>query len=331
MNVLIVKSSSLGDIIHTLPALTDAQRHYPTIRFDWVVEEPFREIPRWHPATERVIPIALRRWRRQLYRLKTYREWSAFARTIRSQPYAAIIDAQGLIKSSFFITRLARGPKHGLDRDSCREPLAYYAYDQCHAVSRQQHAVERIRQLFAYSLGYQKPAETGDYAIREYFNKLPTSSVTPYLVFLHATSRVQKLWPISHWHQLIDLVAPTGLQIKLPWGTLLEQQRAQQIAHQNARAEVLPQCSLHQLGHCLLQAQAVVSVDTGLSHLAAALGVPNITLYGPTDPTLVGGYGERQQIYWAEQSRQLAAITPEQVFDRLAPWLNGAVTLTEGE
>lgn len=322
MRILIVKSSSLGDIIHTLPALTDAQRHCPTIRFDWVVEEPFMEIPRWHPATERVIPIALRRWRRQLHCLKTYREWSQFTRALQSQRYDAIIDAQGLIKSSFFITRLARGPKHGLDRASLREPLADYCYDHCYAVSRQQHAVERIRQLFAYSLGYQKPVERGDYAIRDYFNKLPSSPVTPYLVFLHATSRAQKLWPTSHWRQLIALVAPTGLQIKLPWGNNLEQQRAQQIAHQHAGVEVLPKCSLNQLGHCLRQAQAVVSVDTGLSHLTAALGVPNITLYGPTDPTLVGGYGERQQIYWAEKSRHLAEITPEQVFERLFPMLN---------
>lgn len=317
MRILVVKSSSLGDIIHTLPAITDAQQQIPSLRCHWVVEEPFCEIPTWHPTTDRVIPIALRRWRRELHRRQTYREWSQFSQLLRSSTFDAIIDAQGLIKSSFCITRLANGPKHGYDQASIREFLASWFYDHRYTVPRNQHAIERIRQLFAFSLGYTQPISTGNYGISHFFQVTQAKPLTPYLLFITISSRPQKLWPNEYWRQLIALMSKSGFLIKFPWGTEEERQRVRQLADQSPHTEVLPKCSLYQLGCLIKQAKAVVSLDTGLAHLTAALEVPNIALYGPTDPQLAGVYGKKQQIFWAEKSRKMSEIQPQQVFERL--------------
>ena len=152
MKVLLVKTSSLGDVVHTLPALTDAQRAIPGIRFDWVVEEGFAEIPTWHPAVDQVIPVAIRRWRKSPWQTLRSGEWRRFKARLRETRYDLVIDAQGLLKSAW-LTRYVKAPVAGLDRDSAREPLAARFYDRCYAVPREQHALERVRQLFAQALG----------------------------------------------------------------------------------------------------------------------------------------------------------------------------------
>lgn len=296
MHVLIVKTSSMGDVLHTLPALTDAMQAIPDIRFDWVVEENFAQIPSWHPGVDRVIPVAIRRWRKSWFSPSTCKERQRFKQQLRQRRYDYIIDAQGLIKSAALITRLAQGMKCGLDYKSAREPLASFFYQHRFFVAKQQHAVERVRELFSQSLSYAKPAGRGDYAIAQRF-LAPTSSVDEnYIVLLHSTTRDDKHWPEKHWHQLIKQIADMGLSIKLPWGTHLEQQRAQRLADGLPYVEVLPKLSLEQIAQVLVGAKAVVSVDTGLSHMAAALDRPNITLYGPTDPGLIGGYGKNQVV-----------------------------------
>lgn len=295
MRVLIVKTSSMGDILHTLPALTDAMHAIPGIRFDWVVEEGFAQIPSWHPAVEQVIPVAIRRWRKNWFGSVARQERCDFKKHLRRQQYDRVVDAQGLIKSAALVTRVARGEKHGLDCKSAREPFASWFYNQRHAVARSQHAVERIRQLFALSLGYDVPAGKGDYAIAGHFSSLTSkSAVEPYLVFLHATTRAEKHWPESHWRELIGLMAARGLTIKLPWGSEPEYKRALRLSEDFPFVEVLPRLTLSDVAQVLAGAKAVVSVDTGLSHLAAALDRPNIVLYGPTDPKLIGSYGKNQ-------------------------------------
>lgn len=322
MKVLIVKTSSMGDVLHTLPALTDAMREIPAIRFDWVVEENFAQIPGWHPAVDRVLPVAIRRWRKHWFGSQQREERVAFKRALQAREYDVVIDAQGLIKSAALVTRLAKGVKHGQDSRSAREPFASWWYDKRHEIDKRQHAVERTRELFAKSLGYEKPQTQGDYAIASHFLAHPPADAERYLVFLHATTRDNKHWPEAHWRELIALIEPTGLRIKLPWGTEHEHQRAQRLATGFNHVEVLPKLTLEQVAQTLAGAKAVVSVDTGLSHLTAALDRPNITLYGPTDPGLIGGYGLNQQALRAPEGNEMAAITPDSVNAALQPLLN---------
>nr|WP_113867984.1 lipopolysaccharide heptosyltransferase RfaC [Brenneria salicis]NMN90081.1 heptosyltransferase-1 [Brenneria salicis ATCC 15712 = DSM 30166]RBP60500.1 heptosyltransferase-1 [Brenneria salicis ATCC 15712 = DSM 30166]RLM30091.1 lipopolysaccharide heptosyltransferase 1 [Brenneria salicis ATCC 15712 = DSM 30166] len=317
MRVLIVKTSSMGDVLHTLPALTDAMLTIPGIQFDWVVEEGFAQIPGWHPAVSRVIPVAIRRWRKSWFSPSTRRERAHFKQQLREYSYDAVIDAQGLIKSAALIKRLARGKKHGLDYKSAREPLASWFYNYRHNVSRQLHAVERVRELFAASLHYKKPTERGDYAIAARFLSQLPADANQYLVFLHATTRNEKHWPESHWRELISLLQPSGLKIKLPWGAAHEHQRALRLAEGFSHVEVLPRLTLQQVADVLAGAKAVVSVDTGLSHLTAALDRPNLTLYGPTDPGLIGGYG-LNQVAELSENQQMATITTGEVRRKLA-------------
>ncbi|MCX9067087.1 lipopolysaccharide heptosyltransferase RfaC [Citrobacter portucalensis] len=294
MRVLIVKTSSMGDVLHTLPALTDAQQAIPGIQFDWVVEEGFAQIPSWHSAVDRVIPVAIRRWRKAWFSAPIKAERKAFRDAVRLQQYDAIIDAQGLVKSAALVTRLARGIKHGMDWSTAREPLASLFYNRKHHIAKQQHAVERTRELFTKSLGYAKPQLQGDYAIAQHFMNEHKADAGQYAVFLHATTRDDKHWPEANWRELIGLLNNTGIRIKLPWGAPHEEARAKRLAEGFPYVDVLPRMSLEDVARILAGAKFVVSVDTGLSHLTAALDRPNITLYGPTDPGLIGGYGKNQ-------------------------------------
>lgn len=319
MHVLIVKTSSMGDVLHTLPALTDAMQAIPGIRFDWVVEENFAQIPGWHPAVDQVLPVAIRRWRKHWFGIQQREERVQFKRVLQARTYDLVIDAQGLIKSAALVTRLAKGIKHGQDSRSAREPFASWWYDKRHEISKQQHAVERTRELFAKSLGYPKPESPGDYAIAAHFLTSLPVDVPRYLVFLHATTRDNKHWPEAHWRELIRLLQPEGVHIKLPWGAEHEHQRALRLAQGFDNVEVLPKLTLEEVARQLAGASAVVSVDTGLSHLTAALNRPNITLYGPTDPGLIGGYGKNQFVLRPAEGNEMSAITASAVTAALLP------------
>ncbi|ENT8827588.1 TPA: lipopolysaccharide heptosyltransferase RfaC [Proteus mirabilis] len=314
--VLIVKTSSMGDVLHTLPALTDARAAYPEICFDWAVEEGFAQIPSWHPAVDTVIPVAIRRWRKNWFSAPIRAERARFRHAIQAHHYDAVIDAQGLLKSAFLVTRYAKGTKHGYSRHSAREPLASFFYDIRHNVSKKMHAVERIRQLFALSLNYPLPTTQGDYGIAQHFLSSPAIDKRPYLVFLHATTRDEKHWPEAHWRELIALLADSDLRIKLPWGAEHEHQRAIRLAQGFDYVDVLPKMSLAEVAQVIAGAQSVVSVDTGLSHLTAALDKPNITLFGPTDPGLIGGYGKAQRSLKAADG-DIGEITANNIFSMI--------------
>ena len=291
MRVLLIKTSSLGDVIHTLPALTDAALAIPGIQFDWVVEEGFAEIPAWHPAVAQVLPVAIRRWRK--HPLQTFRngEWKRFKARLRETRYDLVIDAQGLLKSAW-LTRYVQAPVAGLDRDSAREPIACRFYDRTYAVPKDQHALQRVRQLFARALGYALPAGLGDYGLDR--AGMADAPELPYLLFLHGTTWPSKHWPESEWRALAERCNELGWAVRLPWGNAEEQARAERIAAGLEHVEVLPKLNLAGVAKVIAGARACVAVDTGLGHMAAALDVPTISLYGPTLPGKVGAYGKGQ-------------------------------------
>lgn len=293
MRVLIIKTSSMGDVIHTLPALTDAGKALGgSIIFDWVVEENFAEIPSWHPLVDQVIPIAFRRWRKNIFSKKTREEWQLFRKKINANRYDLIIDAQGLLKSAF-LSLFAKGIRCGANLRSARDPFASLFYQKKYFVVWQQHAIGRVRSLLSSALNYALPTSVPDYGIdrTKFFENHDREN---YVVFLHGTTWDTKHWPEAYWIELAKRVSKSGFKIKLPWGNTHEKERAERIANSCDAAEVLPRLDLAKIAKVLAGAKAIVAVDTGLGHLAAALDVPTISLYGPTDPKLNGALGKSQ-------------------------------------
>jgi len=229
-----------------------------------------------------VIPVRLRDWRRRWWRASAWREWRAFRDAVAATHYDAVIDTQSLIKSAL-VARYARGRRHGLDRASAREPLAAAFYHVTHAVPRGLHAVERNRLLTAAALGYPLDLEL-DYGLAA----LDAEPSTPYAVLLTMTSRDDKLWAEKNW---IALGGVLGTRIVLPWGSEAERARAARVAAALPDAQVAPRMTLPQLGRLFSRAQCVVGVDTGLTHLAAALGARTVGIYCGSDPLLTGIHG----------------------------------------
>jgi heptosyltransferase-1 len=289
MRILIIKTSSLGDIIHTLPALTDVKKHFQTLHCDWVVEEAFSEIPTWHPAVNRVIPVAIRRWRKNPLQMWKTKAWQQYQQAVQQERYDYIIDAQGLLKSAILTTQ-AHGIHCGLDSHSARESIASWFYQQKITVSKAQHAITRNRLLFASLLHYELATAEPNYGIKNSFK----IEKQPHVIFLHGTTWNTKHWYDENWIDLAKLVVNRGYQVRIPWGNEFEKQRAETIAASHDNIHVIDKGNLQQLGYELAQAKAVVGVDTGLAHLAAALDIPSVTLYGATKAGLTGTVGKQQ-------------------------------------
>ena len=289
MRILLVKPSSLGDVIHNLPVVSDIRRHFPDAEIDWCVEESFASIPRLHPAVHEVIPVAIRRWRKKLLKAPTWREIGAFRRQIAARHYDAIVDTQGLLKSAL-LARQARGPHLGYAADSIREPMAARFYDRHFHVSRELHAVVRNRHLAAAALGYVADDEA-DYGIATAPGAFSWLPHRPYVVFLTATSRDDKLWPEAHWLALGQRLNSLGFSVVLPGGSAVERERAGRLAAGIPGAAAAPPMSIPELAALLSGARAAVGVDTGLTHLAVALKTPTVALYVATDPGLTGVLG----------------------------------------
>ncbi len=289
MRILLVKTSSLGDVVHNLPVAADLARQLPGAAVDWCVEEGFADIPRLSPHVRNVIPLAIRRWRRHLLSPQTWQEIGALRRTLQAGSYDAVLDTQGLLKSAL-VARQAPGRLAGYDRESAREPLAARFYDARFAVPRDQHAVLRNRQLAAAAFGYTVPAVL-DYGISAPAISAPWLPDIPVAICLTATSRDDKLWPEAHWVALGRELGRRGLRAVFPAGNASERTRAARIAAAIPDAIPAPPLSIRELAGLLGRARVTIGVDTGLAHLSAALGVPTIALYAATRPALTGVVG----------------------------------------
>ena len=282
--VLIVKTSSMGDVVHALPAVSDMHRALPDLQVDWLVESPFAAIPRLHGGVQRVLPLAWRRWRKHLLQADTRAAMATLRADLRREPSDAVIDLQGLLKSVLWGLQ-ARGPLLGYDAASIREPVASLFYRRRASVPRQLQAVERNRRLVAAHLGYAMPESAPDFGIAPPAGSWAASG--PSAVLIPCASRPEKLWPEADWIALGQRLQQAGLRPVVVWGSAEEHQRAQRIAA-GCGGLVPPFLSVADTAAVLGQARQIVGLDTGFSHLAAALGAPTLGIYCDHAPGLAG-------------------------------------------
>ena len=291
--ILFIKTSSLGDVVHHMPAVTDARRHLPHARLAWVVEEDYVPLARLHPGVDDVIPVATRRWRRTMFTPATWREILRFRNTIRARSYQAAIDTQGLLRTAV-IAKSVRGTRHGYDRASIREPLACQFYDVRHRVEWHAHAIPRNRTLCGLALGYE-PTPSLDYGLDRAAIAGTAAAAKPYAVLIHATAQSGKQWANAHWITVARGVRDRGFDVVLPWGAAAERARSEAIAAAGGIGQGLDHVpdrrTLDAVAALIAGASFVIGVDTGLVHVAAALGVPLVAIFIDSEPGLTGPMG----------------------------------------
>lgn len=289
--ILFIKTSSLGDVIHHMPAVTDARKHFPNAKIAWMVEEAYVPLAKLHPGVNDVIPVAVRRWRKAILKpatfSKTWGEVSRLRAKLKLRRFDKIIDTQGLVKT-VLLSKWARGERLGYDKDSIREPLASRFYHVKHAVSRELHAVDRNRALTAAALGYK--VEGGpDYGIDR--KRIAPVSDAPYALLFHATAQERKEWPEDRWIEVGKMLEARGITPVLPWGNDREKARSERIKAALKNARVPDKAPLGEVAGLIAGATLVAGVDTGLLHLAAALEVPLVAIFVATKPGLSGPVG----------------------------------------
>ncbi|WP_459616151.1 lipopolysaccharide heptosyltransferase I [Bordetella sp. 2513F-2] len=296
IRILIVRTSSLGDLVHMLPAISDIARHVPDAQIDWVVEEAFAEIPAWHPAVHDVIRVAHRRWRKAWLSGQVRAERRALRERLRAQEYDVVLDMQALLKSAWLV-RQARGVRHGLDWRSAREPLASLFYDVRHRVEFWQPAVIRQRKLASLAFGYEY-AGPPDFGLQHFSPQAEAQEDPPeagrtlhhlnvdrgYAVIMPSASRDDKLWPEDDWRAVFRRLREAGCELKLLAGNEQEAQRARVLVAGMEGVEVMPRMDLTAVARLLAGARLMVGLDSGLTHLSAALGRPTIGIYRASTP-----------------------------------------------
>ena len=307
MKVLIVKTSSMGDVIHTFPAVEDALRNRPDVTFDWCVEEAFAGIVALHPAIRTIHRVAIRRWRKRLLDIGTWREMAELRRALRAGQYDLVIDAQGLLKSAF-VARQAGVPIAGFDRASAREPSATLFYDRNYAVPRDLHAIERTRRLFGLALGYTPDLSVLDSGIVPPAGGLGIDGRTAFL--LHGTSREDKKWPVEDWVETARQLVAGQFTPAVTWSNEAEKKVAEAIAGAVPKTVLVPRSPLKDIAAIIGRSTLVIGADTGLTHLASAFGLPTVAIFLATEPGLTGPRGAFASTLLAQAGGK---VTPAEV------------------
>ena len=316
MKILIIKLTSMGDLMHALPALTDASKQIPNIEFDWVVDESFSEIPLWHPKVNSVIKTNHRIWKRNIFSFKLLNEINNIKKILNNKNYDAVIDMQNNLKSAA-VSYLIKEPVNGMDKESVREYLAHFAYQFKHSIAKDDHAINRQRNLLAMSLDYKIKEEKLDYGITTNNFKKPKLQLPKnYLFLVHNASWPSKMWPISYWQELIKYINQEGFVGLLPSGSIEEYERARKIASVSDQCIALKTLSLNETAFIINQAEGCVCSDTGLAHLAALLNKPSVTMYSVTKTGLIGTKGKNQKHIIASDSK-MESIHPQLVWKEL--------------
>ena len=315
MKILIVKLSSLGDVVHTLPVVQDLLVAFPAAQIDWVLEPSFAPVLAHVQGLHRVIPCALRRWRKSFWTVATRAEWRAFKIDLQRDRYDAVLDVQGLTKSAV-VARLARlqtgGQRFAManaTEGSGYEAPTRWVADVAIALPPHIHAVARGRALAAQALGYQ-PSVAPDFGLSRALALTKSSLVAiqdvdtaqPFVAFVHGTSRVDKEWPLAHWVALGRQIEAAGGAVALAHGSVKELATSQAIAAQLNEATVWPMLPLDKLTAALAGCRGVVGVDSGVSHMAVALGLPHVQLYNfdtawRTGPDPVSSLGRQVSVF----------------------------------
>lgn len=297
MNILIVKLSSLGDVVHTLPALMDVRQAYPEARIDWVVERAFAPLVAACEAANKVIPCELRSWRKKPFATDTRQALRAFKADLQAEAYDCVIDLQGLTKSAWvaWLARLTPSGQrvamaHRTDGSSYERPTRWVA-DRLIAMTPHVHAMTRAREVCAQALYYPLPAtfNPGLDSLRA------AARQQPCVALIHGTSREDKLWPLDHWVALGRRLATQGYSVALPHGNDAELARSHELAEALPGALVWPRLSIDALAARLATCAGAVGVDSGLSHIAVALNLPHVQIYNVDTAWRTGPQGAAHQ------------------------------------
>lgn len=322
MKILLIRVSSLGDVLHNMPMVDDIKAHYPDAQIDWVVEEAYVNLVKLQPKVNKVIAYAQRRWRKSLGKKEIRAEIKHFYRTLREEAYDFIFDTQGLLKTGIIMGMARKAPngkKVGLangTEGSGYEGISRIFHDLSIPVDRRTHAVLRGRLVAAAALNYRvdTPASFGLQKLDLQPEWMPA---TPYIVFFHGTAGESKKWSRNNWISTARDLQVTGWSILLPWGTAAEKIEAEAMAEHMPNARVLPKLSMQEATVLAQRAALVIGVDTGLVHIAAAYETPTIEIYCDSPRWKTEGNWSDKIINLGDKGRPPSVAEVEIAFEKL--------------
>ncbi|MBL6899866.1 MAG: lipopolysaccharide heptosyltransferase I [SAR86 cluster bacterium] len=305
----------MGDLMHALPALTEAKAHFKEIEFDWVVDKSFSEVPKWHPAVNKIITTDHRNWKKQLLSPNSRKAFQSVIQEINNTNYDLVIDMQNNLKSAL-VSFMCKHQVIGMDSKSVREYPAHLSYNKKISISKELHAITRQKILLSNALGY-LTSNSKDYGISDIEFKEPSFNLpNEYVALVQNASWKTKQWSIANWQLLVKHFDGSGIEMIFPSGNEEELKRAEQISSISDNAHALKPLSLNETAYIMKKAKFSVCSDTGLAHLSAVVGTPSLTLYGPTDTKLIGTEGINQ-LHVVGTNNNINSISIEDVISKL--------------